>query len=433
MLASRGEVVKRDYPKLVMLGVLHMAQYFPAAFTGVALPFIFRQQGLPLEMFWLLALPGIPRWLKWLIALVVDNYGSARIGYRKTWIVPCTIIGASTYLSLAFIPPEVSAVYLIVSILLFKSFVMAAQDIAVDGYAAESMTDIERPVGTSIIIFLAILAGVMGSGVVALVETFGWPITMVCASLLMIGAAMPAIIRKEPPPPLASQRRRERGERPNLLKALARPESLLILPYLFAFGFGGTFFGSMVGPFFADKGMTLTEFGIISPISVIAGAGLGALATPMLVSRLGMKTTALISLMILPAEAAVYYLFARMEGLPVMWLLITTVALLGFGTSIYTYVVNNSRFRWVSKSQAGTDYSMQSSLWNLGVWAAGSASGFVAGFVGWSLFFPIAASVTFIFGMFYVTMFDRIENMVLAREDAEVDQTHEANEPFANT
>ncbi|MEJ2133125.1 MAG: MFS transporter, partial [Gammaproteobacteria bacterium] len=91
--AALDSAEAKDYPKLVMLGVLHMAQYFPAAFTGVALPFIFRKEGLPIEMFWLLALPGIPRWLKWLIALVVDNYGSPRIGFRKTWIIPCTLIG----------------------------------------------------------------------------------------------------------------------------------------------------------------------------------------------------------------------------------------------------------------------------------------------------------------------------------------------------
>ncbi len=76
-LARSAETVeaakKKDYPKLMMLAVLHMAQYFPAAFTGTALPFMFRQQGLPLEMFWLLALPGIPRWFKWIMALLVDN------------------------------------------------------------------------------------------------------------------------------------------------------------------------------------------------------------------------------------------------------------------------------------------------------------------------------------------------------------------------
>ena len=54
----------KDTPKLVTLAVLHMAQYFPQVFAGVALPFLFRKEGLPLEMFWLLALPGYTRFLK---------------------------------------------------------------------------------------------------------------------------------------------------------------------------------------------------------------------------------------------------------------------------------------------------------------------------------------------------------------------------------
>ena len=101
--AALTTVPRIDYPKLLSLGALHMGQYFPAAFTGVALPALFRQAGLPLEMFWLLALPGIPRWLKWLIALVVDNYGSVRIGVRKSWIIPCTLLGTLLYFSLSFL------------------------------------------------------------------------------------------------------------------------------------------------------------------------------------------------------------------------------------------------------------------------------------------------------------------------------------------
>jgi MFS family permease len=407
-------------PKLFTIGVLHMAQYFPAAFTGVALPFILRKEGLPLDMFWLLALPAIPRWLKWAIALVVDNYGSARFGYRKSWIVPCTVIGALLYASLAWIPPSVAVVYSIVAILTLKSFVMAAQDIAVDGFAAESMTDAERPIGTSIIIFLATGASVLGAGTVALVESFGWSSTMFAAALLLVFAAVPAILRREPPPPAATLRRRERGERPDLLGSLRRPESRYILPYLFLFGFGGTFFSAMVGPFLADKGLTLTQFGVIAPIAAIAASGAGAIATPLLVARLGLRRTAMIGVTLIPLEGVLFAAFALMPSLPALPLFAAMVAVLGFGTSVYTFAVNNSRFRWVSKAQAGTDYSLQSSLWNFGIWVAGSAAGFVAHAIGWVVFFPLAAGLAAAFGVFYLTQLDRIEALVLAREAEEL-------------
>lgn len=413
-------VDQKDYPKLVMLSVLHMAQYFPAAFTGVALPFIFRQQGLPLEMFWLLALPGIPRWFKWAMALVVDNYGSSRIGRRKSWIIPCTMVGAFAYAILALIPPSLTAVHIIIGILLFKSFVMAAQDIAVDAYAAESMTDAERPVGTSLINFLGAVAGVLGSGSVAMVETLGWGPTMLAASALMIVAALPAIIRKEPPPPEASQLREARGERPNLLKALKRRDSYYIMPFLFLFGFGGAFFLTMFGPFWADKGLTLTQYGILSPIAGVAGGALAAISTPWLIGRFGLRNTAIIGVMVLPIEAAIYCIYSVMPGLPALPILILTISLLAFATNIYTYAATISRFRWASKSQAGTDYALQSSIWNLGVWTAASSAGYVAAKVGWVYFFPIAAVAAAIGGIFYIVMFDRMEKLVVQREQEEL-------------
>jgi len=393
-MAQAGAVnppVEKDYAKLITLGVLHMAQFFPAAFAGVALPFIFREQGLPIEMFWLLALPAVPRWLKWLIAMLVDNYGNARIGFRKSWIIPCTLIGTACYAALAWIPPTVAALYSIVSILVFKSFVMAAQDTAVDGFAAESMTDAERPVGTSIIVFLALVAQVFGAGAVAI----------------------------EPPPPVESLERRARGERASILKTLRRPESRWILPFLFGFGFGANAVISMMGPFFADKGLSLTQFGTLAVVCFITGSALGAVVTPALIRRFGMKLTALAGLSVLPFEAVAYYSFAAMDGLPAMPVLMAAMSAIFFGNAIYIFVVSNSRFRWASKQQAGTDYSAQSSVWNFGQWAAGSAAGFAVQAIGWSYFFPIAATLTFAFGLFYVLSFDRIETMVLAREATE--------------
>ncbi len=413
-------VEQKDYPKLVTLAVLHMAQYFPAIFTRVALPFIFRKEGLPLEMFWLLALPDLPRWLKWAMALVVDNYHIKKIGRRKTWIIPCTLVGALAYAILAFIPPSLVVVHVIVGILVFKSFVMAAQDIAVDAYAAESMSDAERPVGTSLINFLGAVAAVFGSGAVAVIEKFGWTPTLLAASALLIFAALPAIIRREPLPPEASRQREARGEKPDLLKALKRRDSYYIMPFLFLFGFGGTFFLTMFGPFWADKGLTLTEYGILAPIAGIAGGALAAVSTPWLIGRFGLRTTAIIGVAALPVEATIYCIYAAMPELPALPILILSVSLLAFATNLYSYAASISRFRWASKAQAGTDYALQSSVWNLGVWAAGSTSGLVAAIFGWLYFFPIAAVVAAIGGVVYVLMFDRVERLVVEREQEEL-------------
>ena len=417
-----AEALPRDIPKLIVLGVLHMAQYFPAAFTGVALPAIFRQEGLPLKLFGLLAIPGYPRWGKWLLALVVDNYGIARIGHRKTWIIPCTVLGTGLYALLCFIPPTVASVYVIVAILTLKSLIMAAQDIAVDGYAAESMNDAERPIGTSLIVFLAVSAGVLGSIIVTLVDRYGWKPTMLFASLLLLAFALPAIIRKEPPPPEASRVRRERGERPSLIQFAKRRDSWYIMPYLFGFGFGGAFGGSMFTPFLVDMGLTLAQIGVFSAFAGVFGSGVAAVTTPILIKQIGLKKTAFVGLCVIPVQAAVLYSFAKMPQLPALPIFIAVMALMGFGVGLYDISVNNSRFRWASKAQSGTDYSLQSSVWNCGISVAATLAGIVADITAWPAFFVIAGTIGAGVALCYILMFNRVEELVQIREAAELEQ-----------
>ena len=85
---------------------LQMGQIFPAAFIGLFLPVIFRQQGLALDMYWVFTLPAIPTWIRPLWAPLVDRTGSRTLGMRKTWFIPCTVFGALAYLSLTFWAPD---------------------------------------------------------------------------------------------------------------------------------------------------------------------------------------------------------------------------------------------------------------------------------------------------------------------------------------
>jgi predicted MFS family arabinose efflux permease len=269
--------------------------------------------------------------------------------------------------------------------------------------------------------FLGAVAGTLGTGTIILVETFGWGPMMLAASALMLFAAVPAIIRKEPPPPAAARAREERGERPNLWAAIKRRDSFYILPFLFWFGFGAAFFPVMTGPFLADKGLTLTEFGIFGTIVGVASRFLTALVTPWIISRIGSAKTAMVAISIVPLEACVWVFWA-LNDLPPLALLITTVSLMAFGTALYEYAVTISRFRWVSKAQAGTDYAMQSSFWNFGDWAARSVAGVVVAYLGWAMFFPIAAAIAIAGALFYIVKFEQIELLVQEREAGELKQ-----------
>ena len=155
---------------------LHMGQVFPAAFFGLMLTAIYREKGLPLDMFWVFMLPSIPTWLRPLWAPLVDGVGSRRIGLRKTWFIPCTLFGAAAYLSLAFFEPEIATLWIIITILVIKTTFMTTQDIAIDGYMVENLTDEERGAGAALMdIGRHVAQFASWAGVAWVYGTYGWP------------------------------------------------------------------------------------------------------------------------------------------------------------------------------------------------------------------------------------------------------------------
>jgi len=376
-----------DQPKLWSIGLLHMGQSFPGALAAVALPAIFRQSGMPLELFWVFALPLIPGWMRWLIAIVVDNQGSAKFGYRKSWIVPCTLLGASLYMVLAWVEPLPANIVLIVGILTLKSTIMTAQDVAIDGLAVESVNEVERPLGSSIIVFLMFMGTVAAQGMVAGVEWVGWQSMMMAAATLLILAALPSSLRKEPAPPAAAIARRRSGRSASIFEFLGRKESRYIIPTLLFLGFSSNFMRAMLPVFLVDNGMSLTDIGIVFAIAVVLGAGIAAVGVPTVSRRYGVPRVAgVLAIGYVPCAIS-FYALARQE-----WTLLPICLILTYVMFVSTAVwilVMEARLSWASQHQAATDFSAQSSCANLGDWLGASIAGFAAAGLGWAWFFHI--------------------------------------------
>lgn len=371
--------------KLWSIGLLHMGQSFPGALAAVALPAIFRQNGLPLELFWLFALPLIPNWLRWLLAVVVDNHGSNTFGFRKSWIVPCTLLGAGLYVSLAQVEPIPANVTLIVGLLLLKSMIMTAQDIAVDGLAVESMTEAERPLGSAIIVYLMFMGTVAAQGMVAGVDHFGWQTMMLAAAALLVFVALPSSIRKEPAAPIAAIQRREAGQSASVLDFLRRKESTYIMAVLVFIGFSSNFMRAMLPVFLVDAGLSLTDIGIVFGAGVVVGTGLAAISIPTASKRYGRRRVALIVAIGYGPCAAMFFAMSVQElRLIVIGLALSYVMFIS--TAVWILVLE-ARLSWASKHQAATDFSAQASCASFGEWVGASIAGFIAASLGWTWFF----------------------------------------------
>jgi PAT family acetyl-CoA transporter-like MFS transporter 1 len=147
--ASSSSVVgMEDKIGMVLLLLLYTLQGIPMGLCG-SIPLIMKERGVSYEGLSLFSLVSIPFSLKLLWAPLVDSCYFRSIGRRKTWIIPVQILTGIVMLVAApyvdswmgntdnenGIEVQGPQVAVLTVFFLFLYFLMATQDIVVDGWA----------------------------------------------------------------------------------------------------------------------------------------------------------------------------------------------------------------------------------------------------------------------------------------------------------
>jgi PAT family beta-lactamase induction signal transducer AmpG len=393
---------------------LQMGQILPASFISLFLPVIFREQGLPLDMYWVFALPAIPAWIRPLWAPLVDRTGSRVLGMRKTWFIPCTLFGALAYVSLALFAPTLDNLAIIITLLVVKGTIMTTQDIAIDGYMVENIRDEERPVAAAVLDIGRNLSRFLAMAAIPLIYSeFGWSPAVITASVLLLAFSMPGIIRPEPPRPVQFTR-----EVPSLTRLLKRADSYYVYPLCFLIGLMGGLIATLYPTYLSDLGFSIGEMAMVLAPATLLGAALGATATSWYLRRFGYKATMLM--------AAVGILLAV---IPIIWmgslakptfLIVFLVTLNGIALPTFLDVTfQAARLKWASKSQAATDYTTQIVTLMAGLSLSTAVGGFLAEYLGWFYYFMLAGILMSGVCFLLYVVYERIEALVDARDARE--------------
>ena len=121
----------------LMVAALYFTQGVPLGLAMEALPAMLRRDGAPLDALAFLPLVGLPWVLKFLWASHVDNRWSARLGRRRSWLLPMQALATACLLGAALLGLSAATAPLIVALAALGSLASATQDIATDGMLAE--------------------------------------------------------------------------------------------------------------------------------------------------------------------------------------------------------------------------------------------------------------------------------------------------------
>jgi MFS family permease len=404
------------FSRLLAIGGLVCAQSVPSAFIGFGLPSVYRAQGVDLAAIGVLALATMPAWFKWLWAPIVDRFGSDRWGHRKTWIAPCTVLGALLYALLAAIPASPATMALTMAVLIAANLVLNTQDIAVDAYIVESLPAGSEARGALASAVGTTLGGVIGGSVfVGFFDQLGWTTTMLLAAASLVLGTLPALLLREAPTRRATGPAPSLSPVPEIRRHLSHPATWAVLGIVFIVTLTIFLPFRIEGAFMVDKGLSFAEIGFLSGGAVVIGNLLGYAFAERLAARKGLRATFLVGACLSTFAGLLYVMAAAFE---VSALQYAVVALVANTVICPTYIaLHASRYAWCDRRRSATDYTLQSSVTGLAQSASGFTAGVLAGAIGWMAFYSIAAVLLVAGALAAYFAFSTIVRLI-ARRDA---------------
>jgi predicted MFS family arabinose efflux permease len=375
--------------KLLLLGSLYLAQGLPFGFFTQALPVLLREQGMALPLIGLSHLLTLPWALKFAWAPLIDGVRAPRLGRRRAVIVPlqlasCTVLAA---LALAATP---GAMWPLAIAVLLVNLCAATQDIATDGLAVEVLDPEERGLGNGLQVGGYRIGMVLGGGLMLVVfDHAGWTAAFLSMSVLLLAATAPILVHREPPRPARA------AEAPSVVAAiraaLARPGLGRWLVVLATFKTGEWFASGMLRPFLTDAGLSKSDLGVMLGFAGSGAALVGALIGGAATRGLGRRRALLAFGSLQAVATASMVLAVELPSMPMFYAVTVAEHLT---SSMATAALFTAMMDFCRPDEAGTDYTIQASLFVIAAGVASALSGVSAEALGYGGHFLAAAALS---------------------------------------
>jgi MFS transporter, PAT family, beta-lactamase induction signal transducer AmpG len=379
-------------------------------------------EGVSKSTIGLFALVGLPYSLKFLWAPIFDHITLSKLGRRRSWLIVTQILLIITIISLGMANPSMNAtnVAILATLVAFSS---ASQDIVIDAYRRESLTDEEQTIGaSSYVLGYRVGALAAGAGGLILADYMSYQMVYLFMSSVMFYGLFITIIAKEPkqyhyssgfaaaiynpfieffnrfisrnisPDRIINVDTRSRlSRRSSVENAMLIP--VLILLFILLYKIGDTMAHSLSTNFYLDIGFTKTEIGTVVKFFGLIATLLGAFAGGLISLRLGLYKS-LIIFGIFQAVATLGFAILAYIGSDIL-LLMTVISLenlaAGMGYTAYLAFIANM----TNKKFTATQFALMTALMSLPRTLFSGSSGFLVELLDWEMYFIFCSLIAF--------------------------------------
>jgi PAT family beta-lactamase induction signal transducer AmpG len=399
--------------RVLIVMFLGFSSGLPLALSGSTLLVWMTEAGVHLGTIGLFALVGTPYTLKFLWAPLIDALDvpvlSRRLGRRRGWLLLSQLLLIAAIVFLGFCDPSASPLIVAVGAFLVAT-ASATQDIIVDAFRVESLTESEQAAGMASYV-AAYRIGMLAStaGALFLVSGFeqlfgfdrhaAWSAGyMVMAAFVLIGIAT-TFIAAEPEKSAAVTSVHARQNSPaRVVEAavgafsefLSRDMALAVLVFVVLYKFTDALSGAMTAPFVIDLGFSRNEYAAVIKGVGLAATLIGGFAGGFVARAYSLPASLWIG-GLLQAFANLAFSWQAIVGLNTAWLTFAIVAenfTSAIGTVIFVaYLSALCR----NPLHTATQYALLTALAAFGRTYLSSGAGFIAAATGWAWFFAICS------------------------------------------
>ena len=354
-----------------------------------------KTDGVDLKAIGLLSLVQFPYTWKFLWSPLMDRYSLPFLGRRRGWMLLTQLGLLAVIMAMGQLSPKADLVT-VMWLCGLMSFISASQDIVIDAYRREFLSDQQQAPGVALSVNAYKFSQLVpGSLALILSDHFGWDIVFIVTALFMLPGLLTTLLISEP---------KLYGSPPkNLREAVVLPfkefiqrkgvsNALLILSFIFLYKLGDSMATALQTPFFMDLGFTRTQIGVVAKTSGLWAGLAGGILGAMWLMRTGVHR----GLWIFGAIQAIAILgFALLSkvGLSV-WMLGFVMAAdtfaIGLGTAAFTaYIATTTDPRYTA-----TQYALFTSLAVVPRTFFNAITGFIVAQTGWFWFFIVCFLLT---------------------------------------
>lgn len=383
--------------------VMGFSSGLPLLLTSTVLQAWMKKEGIDLSLIGLTALFGLPYSIKFLWAPVLDHFTLPFLGRRRGWLLIAQICLMLSIAGLALSSPK-NDPWLLIFTAFLVTFFSASQDIVIDAYRREDLSDEELGFGSSLYVngYLVAARLLVAGGGLIMADHISFPFVYLIMAAFMLSGIITVLLAREPVITVEKSKTLREAVFNPLIEYFSRNEALWMLAFILMYKIGDTMASAITTPFYIEVGFSLTEIGTIVKFfgfgATIAGTSIGGI----LMFRLGINRALWIFGFLQAISTAGFAILARIGySIPLLSAVIGFENLTsGMGTAAYMAFMASI----TNKKFTAAQYALLTSLMAVPRTVLSAPTGFLVKHMGWENFF-IACTLIAIPGMLLLLKF----------------------------